>query len=396
MDIAKSQYNLIMVGLSVGRIVPLALLVLVRAHRCAYQAPTIYKAILPQIVSSRVLRRSSQLQSKSPMFSSLRQSLRLTGFAQKASPLSRQASTWQTLGANESQTITLPDDRTLGFATYGPEDGDPVFYFHGLPGSRIDARRLEGLDESKTLRFIGIDRPGIGLSTPKEGRTLMDWPSDVTSLAEHLGIDQFKVIGESGGGPYALSCARALSKDRLKATGVLYGGAPLEAGRTGMNWSQAIGWYIAPRSRWLLRTLSQPYFGKAAQDPDPKAMEDLIRRVFFRGLREDELELLEKPQSMKDSVEALKEAFRQGTDGYAHDTQILGHSWDFKLEDIDAKNVFLWYGEDDDLAPVHMARYLHERLKGSVLKTWKGETHYTLADEERQGKTIIRMLAEAE
>ena len=32
----------------------------------------------------------------------------------------------------------LPDKRKLGYALYGPDDGEPVFYFHGTPSSRLE------------------------------------------------------------------------------------------------------------------------------------------------------------------------------------------------------------------------------------------------------------------
>lgn len=105
------------------------------------------------------------------------------------------------LGAHESQTLTLPDSRILGFSTHGASTGLPIFIKHGLPGSRIDAKWFHEIDQSLGLRVIGIDRPGLGLSSPHEGRGLMDWPSDVKFLAKYLGIDKFKVLGASGGGP---------------------------------------------------------------------------------------------------------------------------------------------------------------------------------------------------
>jgi hypothetical protein len=32
----------------------------------------------------------------------------------------------------------LRDGRELSYAEYGASSGRPVFYFHGLPGSRLD------------------------------------------------------------------------------------------------------------------------------------------------------------------------------------------------------------------------------------------------------------------
>ena len=130
--------------------------------------------------------------------------------------------------------------RVLGFATYGPDAGRPIFFFHGLPGSRYDARYLLPLADEYNIRLIGIDRPGYGLSSPVVSRAVSDWPGDVLALADHLGIDTFRVIGVSCGGPYALACAAAISPDRLLATGVWSGLGPV--GTVGIN-RVGFGWY---------------------------------------------------------------------------------------------------------------------------------------------------------
>jgi hypothetical protein len=68
------------------------------------------------------------------------------------------------------KTLQLPDGRTLGYAEYGISDANALFYFHGHPGSRLEA---------------------MGYSTFKAGRCLLDWPDDVIELADRLGIDRF-------------------------------------------------------------------------------------------------------------------------------------------------------------------------------------------------------------
>lgn len=54
------------------------------------------------------------------------------------------------------------------------------------------------------LRIICPDRPGIGLSTFDSSRTLLDYPSQIAQLAKHLGLESYRVMGGSGGGPYVL------------------------------------------------------------------------------------------------------------------------------------------------------------------------------------------------
>ena len=129
-----------------------------------------------------------------------------------------------------SSVHRLQDGRLLGYEEYGAFDGRAaLFYFHGTPGARLELRLFGGENEARRLgvRVIATDRPGMGLSTFQPGRRLRDWPLDVLSLADHLRLAKFAVLGCSGGGPYALVCAVAAA-DRLAAVGVVAGLAPLD------------------------------------------------------------------------------------------------------------------------------------------------------------------------
>ena len=122
----------------------------------------------------------------------------------------------------QNQQIKLPAGRALGYAEYGAPEGIPVFYFHGFPSSRLDWQLVN--DDAVLLdlnvRVIAPDRPGYGLSDYKSGRKMVDWPADVLELANALQIDRFAVLGISGGGPYAASCAAGID-DRLIKTGIV-------------------------------------------------------------------------------------------------------------------------------------------------------------------------------
>jgi pimeloyl-ACP methyl ester carboxylesterase len=93
----------------------------------------------------------------------------------------------QPISNNICNRITLSDGRKLGFVEFGDLKGKPVFYFHGFPGSRLEAKLAERISRDSHVRFIGIDRPGFGLSEFKPDRRLMDWPdapgSDFPSLS---------------------------------------------------------------------------------------------------------------------------------------------------------------------------------------------------------------------
>jgi pimeloyl-ACP methyl ester carboxylesterase len=109
---------------------------------------------------------------------------------------------------------------------FGPAEGRPVLWLHGTPGARRqvpeDARLAA---EQAGVRFIGIDRPGTGLSTSHLYDSILDFTPDLEIVLDELGVGELAVVGLSGGGPYALASAYAMP-DRVKVVGVLGGVAP--------------------------------------------------------------------------------------------------------------------------------------------------------------------------
>lgn len=75
---------------------------------------------------------------------------------------------------HENQVVSLSDGRKLGYALYDDDKGFPVLYFHGLPGSRLEAGKLAFSALKMQICLIGIDRPGMGLSSLKKKRTISD------------------------------------------------------------------------------------------------------------------------------------------------------------------------------------------------------------------------------
>ena len=79
-------------------------------------------------------------------------------------------------------------DRRLGFAEFGDPQGRAVFWLHGTPGARrqipAEARIFA---EQKHIRLIGVDRPGIGSSTPYQYDTVSEFGHDLQIIADVLG-----------------------------------------------------------------------------------------------------------------------------------------------------------------------------------------------------------------
>src|SRR5687768_1945518 len=125
----------------------------------------------------------------------------------------------------------------------GDLHGVPVFFFHGWPASRLQGSGFSPEAREFGARIIAPDRPGIGLSSHQPGRALLDWPPLIRDMARHLGIERFRILAVSGGGPYALATAHALPQ-MIEAVSIVSGAPPLDA-----EVDQSA---LLPVYRWLL------------------------------------------------------------------------------------------------------------------------------------------------
>ena len=115
--------------------------------------------------------------------------------------------------------MTLPDGRRVCLVTHGDPDGQPVFFFHGTPASRLGHEFTSEPAKEQGIRVLCPDRPGIGRSDPKPGRTIADYATDVKDIALALGLGRYGVVGYSGGGPYALACGAADTRSGRRRRG---------------------------------------------------------------------------------------------------------------------------------------------------------------------------------
>jgi pimeloyl-ACP methyl ester carboxylesterase len=268
--------------------------------------------------------------------------------------------------ARTMQTMTLADDRQLGFATFGPRNGFPVFYFHGWPGSRLEA----GFFEIQGVQMIGVDRPGYGLSEPHRERKLGDWPSDIEQLADHLGLDKFAVIGMSGGGPYAAACAHFL-RDRLTKVAIIAGLGPPEApgmGRNRVGFLLNVGQrpmtsaVLANVMRTLIRyPLTEKHFVQIKESL-PRASKDVQAMT---------------PEFMQMLLTSFREGLRVSAKGPTSDARIYGEPWPFTLADIEVP-VSVWHGTYDAQVPVSIGRHYAKHIRQARASFPEGEGHVSI------------------
>jgi pimeloyl-ACP methyl ester carboxylesterase len=276
--------------------------------------------------------------------------------------------------AVEDGVLRLRDGRELGYAQYGRPDGEPIFYFHGHPGSRLEARFAHPVAAANGFLVVALDRPGYGLSAVKPGRAITDWPADVVEAADQLGFSRFFVAGASGGGPYALACAWRLPRRVIRAA-VISGVGPFQVpGVThGMRWQNRLGFRLGARwpgmARTLMRSMRRSFIGRPERTIDALA----------RAMSPADAEIVRRPEVRALLLADLAEAFRHGSDGAADDMVLLGRPWGFALRDIEPA-VYLWQGEADTLVPPAMGRYQAAQIPRCHATMLPGEGHLLIID----------------
>ena len=265
-------------------------------------------------------------------------------------------------------SIRLPDGRALAYAEWGDLGGRPVFYFHGMPGSRLFIPDPDAAADEH-VRVIAADRPGMGRSDPQPGHVVADWPSDVNALADALGLERFGVIGWSAGTPYAFACA-ALIPERLTAASATTSAAAMRyliadgpALRDSLldDDDRAI-FEALPQGRdaaeELATTLASEFVEWLAEHPE--------QLVDSEGDPGDEA-FLEDPAERESFVDSIREAVRQGA-----------AAWGFRLEDITIP-VHVCAGANDRITPPDRMRLVAEKIPQVEFTVWPDVGHAGIA-----------------
>ena len=284
-----------------------------------------------------------------------------------------------------AQTLTLKDGRKLGFAEYGDPAGEPVFWFHGFPDSRLEAAFADEAAREMGLRILAFDRPGYGLSDWKPRRRILDWPETMGEAAAHFGYERVGVIGLSGGGPYA--AAVAFKRPELCTTVAIVSGlGPVDVDESakGMN---GLGRVIWRSYRWFPWNA---WIGMFFTGFFLKRMPDWAMRLNLRRLPEADRKILEDDPALREHFrQVVGEAFRQGTRGTAHDLILYGSPWGFRVREIKAP-VDVWQGDADTLVPMSMGEYYAKEIAGATAHFYAGEGHFLVVPRIREVLEVVR------
>jgi pimeloyl-ACP methyl ester carboxylesterase len=266
--------------------------------------------------------------------------------------------------------VALGDGRDLAYEEYGDRTGFPILSFHGGLSSRLDAAPAGDAAKLVGVRLISPDRPGIGRSTFQPGRRLVDWPADVAKLADHIGLDQFAVMGWSAGGPYAAVCAARMG-GRVTSAALLSSAVPLDVYGTsrGLTMEDRLLLFLSRRTPWFASAVMTATIVNASNAR-------LLREVMHAFPPVDRTVLRERGAADR-ALAFVREATRQGTAGCVLDYRIFGDPWGFALEEIRIP-VQIWEGADDTSGPPGYRAFLERHIPHATVTVVPGEGHLSL------------------
>lgn len=157
--------------------------------------------------------------------------------------------------------------RTISFSEVGDPKGSAVIVCVGMGLTRFVTAFYDELATTLRLRLVTIERPGCGGSDgyPQNDRSgPLNWPNDVLTVCDHLGIETFSLLAHSAGAVYALATALVLphmvkGKVHLLAPWI----PPSQMETASYPTESSTPAAVLPRSQRLLRVLPTPFLRAA-------------------------------------------------------------------------------------------------------------------------------------
>ncbi|WP_306215628.1 alpha/beta fold hydrolase [Actinoplanes sp. RD1] len=269
----------------------------------------------------------------------------------------------------ENAQVVVDGGRTLEYQCSGPEDGLPLVFHHGTPGT-LPPRDFARAAHERGLRLVTVKRPGYANSGRRPGRAVVDVVPDTAAVLRALGADRLLLAGWSGGGPHALACAARLP-GAIRAL-IIAGLAPAGADgldfRAGMDDDNAHEWDAAFQGERDLRTYVDPIAPALLDALTPDLAADLLPAPDAAAMT---------PEFAADLAAANRDGLRPGIDGWVDDELAFTRPWGFDPAEI-ALPVSVWHGRRDVNVPYAHGAWVAARIPYASLHPAAGDAHLSI------------------
>jgi len=272
----------------------------------------------------------------------------------------------------------LPDGRRLAWRDYGVSHGVPVVL---LPSSVSSSWIWEQEAEAAArmgLRYIVVERPGTGASTPDPDLTFESFARDLEHFADALGIGRFRLMARSSASPFALAAAAHLGPrvELLMLTSTRLGIPEDVPGRENRRAQKPKGMLASffnnlKRYPWLLDSTLFILRAKMSRN----FIRPLVHK-FFEPSPADVALIKATPSLEAAMIRSTMEAVAHSYAGLLRESQLYLDGLTLDLSGLTAP-VLVWHGEADGIVPLdELKRRLAELgIEPSEMRIFPGDGH---------------------
>ena len=190
-----------------------------------------------------------------------------------------------------------------------------------------------------------------------------------------LGYRKYRVLGTSGGGPFALALTALARKDEVLVCGIMAGSGPVEASRRARH----VSWIVWA---WFTKLFPWWRFIRLART---KGIKFWLRSTAFRATT----------PKQREAVAERERWVRTGLRGYIEDWNKINRAWGFDLETIREKQipVRMVYGDEDINTPLSGGRYMKDQIGPLCTLRVIPDTNHNTSQEQGYFH-LLRMLME--
>ena len=273
--------------------------------------------------------------------------------------------------------IRLPDQRHLAYRELGNPKGTPILFFHGFPGSSLQAAVVPIRASDDEFRVIAVDRPGFGHSEHDPHRTHLSFAQDVKALVDQLQLPPLHLLSVSGGTPYAFAVASLLGSHVLSLNSIGGLGPISEPAFLG-EMNAFSRWALKTSGRWpeaanISMSLLEMLATREPKDTAPPK----VLKILLKNLPAADQALIGNDDLRRKFRFSMRNSFRNGPHGASQDLRLMIKPWGVNFNELKMP-VRLWHGDLDSIVPVNHSIYLSKKMAQSELNILKGEGHYSV------------------
>ena len=254
--------------------------------------------------------------------------------------------------------------RNVPFHRFGPENGRPFVFFHGmLDGCDLSARTVDLLHRH-AITLFAPERPFFGSAAGDDGpiETAPErFARDVEDLLDHLGLARAGLVGHMAGSVYAFAAAARLGR-RAEAIISVAGGVPIVSPKQFAT--------MSPRQRLIAHTARHtpkllPFVLRAGIRQLDCGGEERFMHALYREAPAD-LATITDPETRNIISAGYHFTVSQGHRAFEIDSYHVVRDWSARV-DASAAPVLLIHGRNDPVVSIdsveRFARRLGERAR---------------------------------